>query len=154
MKPERKICIELRDFLIDKDWEIKSFNPPGLHGGLILLDRGQKRGKGSIKPDIIAKKEDCILIIEAKPKFYRGDVIKLDNINMNHVAYLQTKLNLPNSWRQHFKKKLQKALCLAEFKPSKSLLPDNYLLFHVRLKGIRVHFGKDCVCKKTMFDPS
>ena len=39
-----------------------------------------KGSKGSYKPDLIAKKNDSIVIIECKPKFDLGDKNKLLNI--------------------------------------------------------------------------
>lgn len=151
MRPERKICIELRDFLVRSHWEIKSFNPPGLQGGIILLDRSQKRGKGAIKPDIIAKKDDYVLIIEVKPKFYKSDIIKLDKINIHHVADLQVKLNLPEGWGQNFRDRLQKALGLGEFMSSEIPVPDEYLIFQAASQGIKLYFGEMSICTEVMF---
>ena len=152
MRPERKIGLELRDFLIKKNWEIKSFNPPGLYGGIILLDKSEKRGKGSIKPDIIAQKASYVLIIEIKPKLNKGDIIKLEGMNQNHIRNLQLKLNLPNAWLSEYKQYLQKALCVNQFMPPKSEFPNDYIIFCSCDNKIKVCFGEKGVVKESILN--
>lgn len=152
MRPERKIGLELRDFLIKKNWEIKSFNPPGLYGGIILLDKSEKRGKGSIKPDIIAQKVNYVLIVEIKPKLNKGDIIKLERMNQNHIRDLQLKLNLPNAWLGKHQRYLQKALCVNQFMPLKGEFPNNYIIFCSHENKIRVRYGEKSIVRESILN--
>jgi len=103
-----------RDFLIQNGYTIKSFNPPGSHGGITLT--GSYRGRGSITPDIIAQKDDDIFIVEAKARFYQGDIDKLENINEGHIRDLKNKLNLSNVWFDKRQECLHKAICIGATK--------------------------------------
>lgn len=152
MRPERKIGLELRDFLISKNWGIRSFNPPGLYGGIILLDRSEKRGRGSMKPDIIAQKASYVLIIEIKPKLNKGDIVKLEGMNQNHITDLQSKLNLPNAWLSKHQQYLQKALCVNQFMPAKSEFPNNYIIFCSHQNKIKVCYGEKSVVRESILN--
>jgi len=152
MRPERKIGLELRDFLIKKKWEIKSFNPPGLHGGIILLDKSEKRGKGSIKPDIIAQKANYVLIVEIKPKLNKGDIIKLECMNQNQIRDLQLKLDLPNAWLDKHQQYLQKALCVNQFMPLKEEFPNDYIIFCLHGNKIRVGYGEKSIVRESILN--
>lgn len=99
-----------RDFLLRQGYIIKSFSPPGSHGGISL--RNGYRGKGAITPDIIAQKGDVVFLVEAKSTFDPGDVEKLNNITEDHIKDLKQKLNLSDEWFKMWPAYLHKAICI------------------------------------------
>ena len=115
------LAFKIRDFLLRAGYEIKSFNPPGSQGGIILLDK--YRGRGSIKPDVIALKNKKVILVEVKPQFDQKDIEKLNRLNMNHIKDLFSKLGLPSSWITSYKKFLIKAICIKTNKKEIGRLP-------------------------------
>lgn len=130
-KIEEYVTYKVADYLSHNDWGIISCNPPGGHGGICLLDKD--RSKGGIVPDIIAKKENYILVIESKPFFSSGvsnDIAKLEGLTHNHVANLAQRLNLGNKWLKKWQFYLQKAVAVKTIKNEEvDKVPSSYIIF-------------------------
>ena len=127
---EEEITRRLYDFLHTKEWEILSYAVPrGMRARVIHdLDSGF-RGKNSIIPDIIARKENVLLVTENKPRFTVGDIIKLENMTPGHVKYMKRIFGLFNIEGLI----VQKALGLNQFNVDKDLqqVPKDFIIFVV-----------------------
>ena len=130
-KIEEYITYKIADYLADNKWEIISCNPPGSHGGICLLDKD--RSKGGIIPDIIAKKGNYVLIIESKPNFVTGiteDILKLEEINVNHITNLAERVGFDSSWLEKWEDYIQKAVALKQIEQAEiQLVPKSFLIF-------------------------
>lgn len=64
---------------LDRDWHIVARHFPGSHGGLYFhtSGRGQSGSRGSIIPDIVARRDDFVLFSEAKVRYTIADVRKM-----------------------------------------------------------------------------
>lgn len=93
MVREYEMTYIAKEFLIKRGWEILAYNPPGSQGTFTIPNpkkdptyRGQT---GSESPDIVAmrfnkgKKENEILIVEAKPYYHQKDVEKMKTLFTN-----------------------------------------------------------------------
>lgn len=130
-KIEGYITYKIADYLADNKWEIISCNPPGSHGGICLLDKD--RSKGGIIPDIIAKKGNYVLIIESKPNFVTGiteDILKLEEINGNHITNLAERVGFDSSWLEKWEDYIQKAVALKQIEQAEiQLVTKSFLIF-------------------------
>jgi len=141
---EGLLAFRIRDFLIKNGYEIRSFNPPGSQGGIVLLDK--YRGRGSIKPDVIALKNKKVILVEVKPKFGQKDIKKLNSLNKNHIENLASKLRLSSSWIASYKKYLIKAICIKTNKKEIDRLPipEDFLVFaYIKEQIIPYQRGRD-----------
>lgn len=134
-----------RDFLLRQGYTIKSFSPPGSHGGISL--RNGYRGKGAITPDIIAQKGDTIFLVEAKATFDPGDVEKLGKITEDHIRDLKRKLNLSDEWFKMWPTHLHKAICIGTNKKEIDALPipDDLFVFAYIDEEMMVYKSKNRV---------
>jgi len=88
MVDEYDVTFAVKEWLLEHDWEVVAFNPPGSQGTFTIPDpakdpkyRGQS---GSKSPDIIAvKNSNYVLIIECKPTYNQKDKEKLLSIYEN-----------------------------------------------------------------------
>ena len=84
---EYEITYAIKQFLLQKNWDVIAYNPPGSQGTFTIPNPtkdGSYRGQsGSESPDIIALKNCQILIVECKPGFDSDDVDKLRNLSKN-----------------------------------------------------------------------
>jgi hypothetical protein len=118
MIDEYDITLAVKEWLLDKGWEMVAFNPPGSQGTFTIPNpskdpryRGQS---GSEAPDIIAIKNNTnILIVECKPQYNEKDIQKL--------IYLKE-----NKERVDLLIRLLEGVCLANDVPFKS--PPNIIL--------------------------
>ena len=74
---EREVTLELKTFLINRDWRIISVHFPGAQGGFSISVNGKSRGW---VPDLIAMKNNVILTVESKPAYSSNDIKKLNRI--------------------------------------------------------------------------
>lgn len=151
-KIEEYVTYKTAEYLSDNKWEIISCNPPGSHGGLCLLDKD--RSKGGIVPDIIAKKGNNIIIIEAKPFFNSGvarDIDKLETINYNHILNLAQRLKLSDDWLINWQNYVQKAVALKTIEANEIIkISRSYIIFIVNevSEKIKIIIGNAAVIKK------
>jgi len=71
MITEYEVTYSVKEWLLQNDWDVVAFNPPGSQGTFTIPNpekdpdfRGQT---GSVSPDIIAIKDGEVLIVECKP---------------------------------------------------------------------------------------
>jgi len=151
-KIEEYVTYKTAEYLDNNKWKIISCNPPGGHGGICLLDKS--RSKGGIVPDIIARKEDYILIIESKPFFISGvlkDVEKLEQINENHIFNLAQRLGVNDKWLENWQKYVQRAIAIKEIKEKEvDKIPTSYIVFLANEEGedVKVIIGNQAIVKR------
>lgn len=127
---EEEVTRRLYDFLRMKRWEILSYAVPrGMKARVIHDSNLGFRGKNSIIPDIIARKENVLLVTENKLRFTVGDIIKLENMTPGHVKYMKRIFGLFNIEGLI----VQKALGLNQFNVNKDLqqVPKDFIIFVV-----------------------
>lgn len=127
---EEEVTRRLHDFLHMKRWEILSYAVPrGMKARIIHDSNSGFRGKNSIIPDIIARKENVLLVTENKPRFTVGDITKLENMTLGHVKYMKRIFGLFNIEDLI----VQKALGLNQFNVNKDLqhVPKDFIIFVV-----------------------
>lgn len=89
---EYDVTYSIKEWLIANSWNVLAFNPPGSQGTFSIpnpdtnIKKISYRGQtGTRAPDIIALKNNTILIVECKNKFYKiqSDLHKLIGILSN-----------------------------------------------------------------------
>ena len=87
---EYDVSFAVKEWLLDHEWSIIAFNPPGAQGTFSIpnpsKDPKYKGQTGTESPDIIAVKEHHALIVECKPYLKQqilGDVDKILKLVMN-----------------------------------------------------------------------
>jgi hypothetical protein len=88
MVNEYDVTFSVKEWLLEHDWNVVAFNPPGSQGTFTIPNPSKDpkyRGQtGSEAPDIIAvKKGGYVLIIECKPKYNQKDTEKSLNFYKN-----------------------------------------------------------------------
>ena len=127
---EEEVTRRLYDFLRMKRWKILSYAVPrGMKARVIHDPNSGFRGKNSIIPDIIARKNNVLLVTENKPRFTVGDIIKLENMTSGHVKYMKRIFGLLNIEGLI----VQKALGLNQFNLYEDLqhVPTDFMIFVV-----------------------
>lgn len=124
---EREVTLSLKAFLLRKGWEIISVHYPGAQGGLSVSVDGKTRG---IVPDIIARKDNVVLIVESKSSFSPNDVNKLNSVfhDSRFFEKLQKKLGLPSDLLY------QKAITFHSLSFNISNVPFGFVVFVVKGK--------------------
>jgi hypothetical protein len=79
MLNEDDVLFYLKEYLLNKGWEILSYKSPGGHGGIPIKISHKK----SIVLDMIALKSNFVICIEAKSKYNNKDKDKLDFVFSN-----------------------------------------------------------------------
>ena len=122
---ERKVTLALKAFLSRKGWKIISVHYPGAQGGLSVSIDGKTRG---IVPDLIAMKDNVVLIVESKSSFSSSDVNKLNNAfrDSRFIEKLQKKLSLPSGILY------QKAITFHSIGFNISNIPSGFVVFVVK----------------------
>jgi hypothetical protein len=122
---EREVTLALKAFLSRKGWKIMSVHYPGAQGGLSVSMDGKTRG---IVPDLIAMKDDVILIVESKSSFSSSDVNKLNNVfrDSRFFEKLRKKLCLPSGLLY------QKAIAFHSFDFEIRDIPSGFVVFVVK----------------------
>ena len=84
---EYAITYGVKGLLLSKKWDVIAYNPPGSQGTFTIpnpsKDGGYRGQTGSESPDVIAIKEDIVLIVECKSNFNLEDSQKLQRLSKN-----------------------------------------------------------------------
>ena len=98
---EEDIAFSVRDLLLNNGWKLLSFNPPrGIrHVDLLSQNSGIVRAFGARIPDIIAYKNNGLIILEFKVDLDRNDIDKLLNISKSDLEILKEEYNLPPDFK-------------------------------------------------------
>ncbi|OGF29185.1 hypothetical protein A2531_01805 [Candidatus Falkowbacteria bacterium RIFOXYD2_FULL_34_120] len=75
---EQEVTLAIEKYLRKKNWEILSLNNPFSGKSVWIKPIGGFRGKGTLIPDIIARKEKIYLIVESYEKLKIKDIGKLE----------------------------------------------------------------------------
>lgn len=75
---EQEVTLSVEKFLINNGWIILSLNNPFSGKSVWIKPKGGFRGKGTLIPDIIAKKNNLYLIVESYEKLKIKDIPKLE----------------------------------------------------------------------------
>jgi len=82
---EYAITYGVKDFLLSKKWDVIAYNPPGSQGTFTIpnpsKDGGYRGQTGSESPDVIAIKNNVVLIVECKSSFNLGDSNKMKRLS-------------------------------------------------------------------------
>lgn len=93
---EYSITYGVKTFLLNHNWEVIAYNPPGSQGTFTIpnpnKDGGYRGQLGSESPDVIAVKQDVVLVVECKPNFDLVDSRKLERLSSDRdkMAILNT----------------------------------------------------------------
>lgn len=125
---EREVTLALKDFLSNRDWKIISVHFPGAQGGLSISINGKSRG---MVPDLIALKNNVVLIVESKPAYSSEDVDKLNKMfdDPRYFRKLKRKVRLPIGLV------FQRAKAFHSFCFSQSDVPPGFVVFTVKEKN-------------------
>jgi Holliday junction resolvase len=94
---EYDVTYSVKEWLIHHSWRVVAFDPPGAQGTFSIpnpskKEKGYKGQTGTQSPDIIAIKNNIILIIECKDY---GDLkIKQDIIKLNEFLQNESRMNV------------------------------------------------------------
>ncbi len=84
---EYEVTYGTKCLLLELNWNVIAYNPPGSQGTFTIPNPkkdGSYRGQtGSESPDVIAIKNDVVLIVECKPNFSIEDSKKLQRLSKN-----------------------------------------------------------------------
>lgn len=84
---EYAITYGVKTFLLKHNWDVIAYNPPGSQGTFTIpnpsKDGGYRGQTGSESPDVIAVKNDVVLIVECKSSFNLEDSNKLERLSKN-----------------------------------------------------------------------
>lgn len=84
---EYAITYAVKDLLLSKQWDVIAYNPPGSQGTFTIpnpnKDGGYRGQTGSESPDVIAIKDDVVVVIECKPSFNEDDAEKLERLSQD-----------------------------------------------------------------------
>jgi hypothetical protein len=119
---EREITLALKRFLSERGWNILSVHFPGAQGGLSISTYGKTRGW---VPDLLALKQEILLTVESKPRYFPKDVEKLNALYNDEkvIAKLMSKLNLGP------KIICQKSIAYYSSSPKKARIPSGFVVF-------------------------
>jgi len=82
---EYAITYGVKNLLLSKKWDVIAYNPPGSQGTFTIpnprKDGGYRGQTGSESPDVIAIKNDVVLIVECKPSFDLDDANKMKRLS-------------------------------------------------------------------------
>jgi hypothetical protein len=75
---EQEVTLAVDKFLKKNNWEILSLNNPFSGKSVWIKPKGGFRGKGTLIPDIIARKDNLYLIVESYERLKIKDISKLE----------------------------------------------------------------------------
>lgn len=82
---EYAITYGVKNFLLSKNWDVIAYNPPGSQGTFTIpnpnKDGGYRGQTGSESPDILAIKNNVVLVVECKPAFNLDDAEKMKRLS-------------------------------------------------------------------------
>ena len=135
---EREITLALKTFLLGRGWNILSIHFPGAQGGLSISTYGKTRGW---VPDLVALKQETLLTVESKPRYFPKDVEKLNALydDTKVIVKLKSKLNLRSNIV------CQKAIAYHSWTQSKVKIPLGFVVFIADNEKIFSLFYDDAV---------
>lgn len=127
---EEDIAFSVRDILLTDNWKILSFNPPrGIrHIDILGENSGIVRAFKAKVPDIIAFKENALLILEFKVDLDQSDIKKLLDVKKSNLEVLQKEHKIPKDYI------LIKGIGISNFERryyDEKVLPDEIVTFIV-----------------------
>lgn len=133
---EEEVTTEIIRFLRKKGWEIIAYDLPSLGSGLLLHDNeSTSKNKGTISPDILAFKNELVLICEAKDHFSKTDIKKLKKMKAGkYDASISKKIG-----HQNWERLLLSIGFPAEEKPKEEEITRNTHLDYIFLIGDEFH---------------
>jgi hypothetical protein len=82
---EYAITYGVKNFLLSKNWDVIAYNPPGSQGTFTIpnpsKDGGYRGQTGSESPDVLAIKNNVVLVVECKPAFNLDDAEKMKRLS-------------------------------------------------------------------------
>jgi len=96
---EYAITYAVKNYLLAKNWNVIAYNPPGSQGTFTIpnpnKDGGYRGQTGSESPDIIAIKNNLVMVIECKSTFNLNDSVKLKKLfdNKDKMEILELLIN-------------------------------------------------------------
>ena len=132
---EEQITKRLVKYLEKSNWEILSCSTPqGMRARIIHDLNKRTRSKGSIIPDIIARKGNIFLLVENKPKLSKKDILKLQKLTPGHVRYIK-KIYKCDSENIH----VERAVGVGSFNLDDiATVPNNITVFLVEASFVRI----------------
>ncbi|GEM_PF-4994087 len=132
---EGKIYYFLKNFFLNKGWELLSGEPPDGSNNVRRVEiRNKNRmgigSKGSYKIDLIFLHKDTLFLIELKPQYNQGDINKLNEVTTKRLNDLfdaleeRCKLN-----RENIKQIIK---CIGVGSLNNHILPIDFLGFVVK----------------------
>jgi len=125
---EREVTLALKSFLTNRNWKIISVHFPGAQGGLSISINGKSRG---VVPDLIAIKDNVVLIVESKATYSPSDVDKLNEMfsEPRYFRKLERKVSLPTGLG------FQRAIAFHSLHFDESNVPSGFVVFIVKGKS-------------------
>lgn len=133
---EQEVTLTVAKYLDLKGWEILSLNNPFSGKAIWIKPKGGFRGKGTLIPDIIAKKNNNYIVVESYEKLKIKDIPKLTKYSS--LEYFE-------SFKEIFNKNninLIKALAYPE-PIVKYKYPKDFILF-----GVKKDFEINIYCEQ------
>ena len=155
---ESEIYLKSKTILLENNWIILGGEPPG---GTDTIPRIELRdptykgkgSKGSKKIDLIAIKEDKLLLIELKSKFAQSDIEKL-NLIVSERKWRES-LNIALKSKRAFKNNkiskipdfINNTDCLIKTLglPYFHSIPNDYLLIIIKETSFELRIGLNCI---------
>ena len=158
MLNETEIYLLVKNWLIDKNWQIIGAEPPGGTNHIPRIELHDpeyklKGSKGSKKIDIVAYKNNFFLLLELKDDYSKisSDVKKLNTIvsekkwlNAFYKSVSERKIPILESLETDLEDVILKKCNLIKaigYNYNKRLGPDDYISFLIHNKSIIVHIG-------------
>jgi len=132
---EGKIYYFLKNYLINKGWNILAGEPPNGSNSVPRIEiRSKNRlgigSKGSYKIDLISLKLNTLLLIELKPKYNQGDINKLNVVTSERIGDLFDALKERCGLNRDKIKQVVK--CIGVNTLGNNTLPSDFLAFLVK----------------------
>lgn len=144
---EGKIYYFLKNYLINKRWRILAGEPPDGSDNVPRIEIRSKNRSGigsggSYKIDLIALKQNTLLLIELKPRYNQGDIDKLNIVTSERLGDLFDALKERHGLNRNEIKQVIK--CIGVSYLGNNILPSDFLAFLVKEESeIEVKYGNN-----------
>lgn len=150
MISEDDVLFAVKEFLLERGWEIVAYRSPGGHGGLVIRpDSGPHEGDLFVL-DLVAVKDKAAICLEAKSAADRRDQEKLDLLfsEPSCRAALQSAVRNAASESEAARAcRLPLSLVKAVAFASGDIAPEDYVVFRVSPEGdVEVRHGAAVSC--------
>lgn len=98
---EAFVTLSIIDYLEKYGWEIISYDYPQSGTGIMLKLSESEKNKGGIIPDIIAYKNNTLIVMENKNRYSYNDFIKINEMKISR-AYEQILSGLSSKYIRNF----------------------------------------------------